>query len=1223
MKQKILVLLTLCIVALFSCSDGDDPIKEIEKPPIEVEDPFIKFDVSSVSFTNEGGEKTLSFETNLNWTITSSESWCKVSPTSGTKGSKSVAITTNANEEYDDRSCTLTIKGGNVTKTIAINQGENFGLLISQDRYELNNEETTIEVEVMANVEFEVVIPEASKAWIERVETRGLVETKLLFLIHKNEEYDGREGSINIRQTDGDLESTITVFQSQKDAIILSERVYDILCEAQQIEVEVKTNIDFEVVIPQDAQEWVSIAQTRALRTETVALDITENRDAEARSTEVYFKNRETTLQDTLLIKQAACGNLVVDDQGGVIIADDVTIEVPQGAFTGEVTVEITKKPPHVMMDEYEASNYYEVKIPKDFTKPLKVQLPANTQVEGDVYFCFATTGYQTSGQKETYTTHLVKATKVGDVYEALLDPFDIPEGDDSNYDDENIIVGLVKDYTEAEVVTRSAATKFSVFCPRFYESYIEFLKQSVSESITILSGVGYNFDKRVAPLRVVVKPFGNDDGFGYFEQSLYDNWSYVAINGKKLEQTLEMKRTIIHELTHFSQSYFDPRNQFSKAKLEGNFLWMSEAIAVWAESLYVDDLSIVQVQNQIAPLEHGFYPPAGNSGNRQNHGYGMAGLIHWLAKKNDNSSIVNLDVAQMNGAKDAYGAFKAAFPTLFDSYNYVSFLHDYVRGGGVDGLLLISVPKLTIADMEEYITASPEKAQRFSAFAQKINFHPDIEFPDDLSGLEIVVEGGKGDYCDLLKFSESTRQLELIKTFNDSYTYNDVNDIKAIHNNREALYVVYYHPYSTVSAEPLKVKAQLVEKEPKITFTTTKNSGETITLLIDAADEDKKDVWIDLNNNGKRDEGEEVTNFNNWAKCTIESQVVSVYGKLKTFDCYDGQVTSLDVGTSNTLQKLVCSHNELTSLDVSGCPNLNYLACTNNNIAVLNLNSSSPFEYLFCDYNQITSLDVSGYPNLKELGFGGNKISAINLSNCTELEGLFCFDNNLTTLDVSNSPAIKTLYCFGNEIQSLNVSSFASLKELRCYDNELTSLNLNGCSDLKWLNCKENNLATLDVKECASLAELDCSDNELAELDVSGMQLEKLRCNNNKISSLNVSNSNKLKYLYCNDNELVSLDVNNNTTLTTVMCYNNQLTTLNVDGCTKLHQLYCENNGLLGIVPAIFDDIGLLEYDIRYRYKYDSEKKEYVMIEDTGKGYWYGHEPAGGCHSPDPCNPL
>lgn len=54
------------------------------------------------------------------------------------------------------------------------------------------------------------------------------------------------------------------------------------------------------------------------------------------------------------------------------------------------------------------------------------------------------------------------------------------------------------------------------------------------------------------------------------------------------------------------------------------------------------------------------------------------------------------------------------------------------------------------------------------------------------------------------------------------------------------------------------------MEKEPKITFTTTKNSGETITLLIDAADEDKKDVWIDLNNNGKRDEGEEVTNFNN-----------------------------------------------------------------------------------------------------------------------------------------------------------------------------------------------------------------------------------------------------------------------------------------------------------------------------------------------------------------------
>lgn len=1060
-----------------------------------MEDPFIKFDVSSVSFTNEGGEKTLSFETNLNWTITSSESWCKVSPTSGTKGSKSVAITTNANEEYDDRSCTLTIKGGNLTKTIAINQGENFGLLISQDRYELNNEETTIEVEVMANVEFEVIIAEASKAWIERVETRGLVETKLLFLIHKNEEYDGREGSINIRQTDGDLESTITVFQSQKDAIILSERVYDILCEAQQIEVEVKTNIDFEVVIPQDAQEWMSIAQTRALRTETVALDITENRDAEARSTEVYFKNRETTLQDTLLIKQAACGNLVVDDQGGVIIADDVTIEVPQGAFTGEVTVEITKKPPHVMMDEYEASNYYEVKIPKDFTKPLKVQLPANTQVEGDVYFCFATTGYQTSGQKETYTTHLVKATKVGDVYEALLDPFDIPEGDDSNYDDENIIVGLVKDYTEAEVVTRSAATKFSVFCPRFYESYIEFLKQSVSESITILSGVGYNFDKRVAPLRVVVKPFGNDDGFGYFEQSLYDNWSYVAINGKKLEQTLEMKRTIIHELTHFSQSYFDPRNQFSKAKLEGNFLWMSEAIAVWAESLYVDDLSIVQVQNQIAPLGHGFYPPAGNSGSRQNHGYGMAGLIHWLAKKNDDSSIVNLDVAQMNGAKDAYGAFKAAFPTLFDSFNYVSFLHDYVRGGGVDGLLLISVPKLTIADMQEYVTASPEKAQRFSAFAQKINFHPDIEFSDDLSRLEIVVEGGKGDYCDLLKFSEKTRQLELIKTFNDSYTYNDVNDIKAIHNNREALYVVYYHPYSTVSDEPIRVKARLVEDQA-IVMTTTKLVGETVQLLIIGGENDN--VWIDLNNNGKQDIGEQVDIQDEYVSYTLQSQIFSIYGNVR---------------------------------------------------------------YLYADDNQLTSLDASGTLGLLHLSCQENELASLNVDGCVELGGVFCANNQLTSLDVSS------------------------------------------CLNLEWLVCYNNQLTSLDVGDCISLKSLFCHQNQLALLDL--------------------SNNTVLKALYCGNNQLVSLDLNGRTTLTDLVCSYNQLTSLDVTGCTALEYMNCVNNGLLGIVPDIFGSIKRLSYDIRFRYKWDNEEGKYVVAEDTQKGYWYGHEPAGGCHKPDPCNPL
>ena len=148
------------------------------------------------------------------------------------------------------------------------------------------------------------------------------------------------------------------------------------------------------------------------------------------------------------------------------------------------------------------------------------------------------------------------------------------------------------------------------------------------------------------------------------------------------------------------------------------------------------------------------------------------------------------------------------------------------------------------------------------------------------------------------------------------------------------------------------------------------------------------------------------------------------------------------------------------------------------------------------------------------------------------------------------------------------------------CYNNQLTSLNASNCESLKELLCGENQLTSLDINGCRALEYLSCSDNQLTVLDVSGLT--------------------KLHSLYCN---------------------NNNLTTLNVNGCTALQALNCADNGLLGIRPAIFDNIKNLRYDIRYQYRWDDYEKRYVVHKDTERGYWYAHEPEGGCHSPNPCN--
>ena len=303
MKRSALFLLSLCML-LITCSDSDDPIKEIEN-----KDPFITLKKTNINFSNEGGSEAILIESNVTWTAKSSASWCTVSPTSGNKSTESITLSAPANKDYDDRSCTVTIEGGGVTKTITVNQGKNLGLLVTQDRYELSNEESTIKVEVKANVEFEV---EINDEWITQVKTRGLTTTNLFFEVAKNESYSGREGTITIKQKDGNMSSTITISQPQGYAIILSEKVFELTSEAQSIVVELKTNIDYEIIIPEEAKSWVTHATTRSFRTETMVFNIAENRNYDERTVEIIIKEKNTDLQEALIINQSKRKDIII-----------------------------------------------------------------------------------------------------------------------------------------------------------------------------------------------------------------------------------------------------------------------------------------------------------------------------------------------------------------------------------------------------------------------------------------------------------------------------------------------------------------------------------------------------------------------------------------------------------------------------------------------------------------------------------------------------------------------------------------------------------------------------------------------------------------------------------------------------------------------------------------------------------------------------------------------
>ena len=160
---------------------------------------------------------------------------------------------------------------------------------------------------------------------------------------------------------------------------------------------------------------------------------------------------------------------------------------------------------------------------------------------------------------------------------------------------------------------------------------------------------------------------------------------------------------------------------------------------------------------------------------------------------------------------------------------------------------------------------------------------------------------------------------------------------------------------------------------------------------------------------------------------------------------------------------------------------------------------------------------------------------------------------------------AVSVISCSGQGFTSLDgVEAFYNLTALRCDSNKLTSLDVSNCNALKFVWCYSNQLTSLDFSQCPDLIYLACYFNQLTSLDVSNCTaLASITCCDNKLTDLDFSDCCELARLDCYYNQLTSLNVDNCAALADLRCYNNKLTTLDVSDCTALTSLYCYENQL------------------------------------------------------------
>lgn len=167
-------------------------------------------------------------------------------------------------------------------------------------------------------------------------------------------------------------------------------------------------------------------------------------------------------------------------------------------------------------------------------------------------------------------------------------------------------------------------------------------------------------------------------------------------------------------------------------------------------------------------------------------------------------------------------------------------------------------------------------------------------------------------------------------------------------------------------------------------------------------------------------------------------------------------------------------------------------------------------------------------------------------------------------SLSLSERESVTWIQCKNQGIGSLEgIEYFSKLDKLECDNNNLTTLDLSKNELLTYLQCDKNQLTSLNLSANTKLNTLRCRNNKLGSLDISQNDLQFLYCSNNQLTSLNLNNHISLKDVDCSYNELSTLEIGTKSNLIRISCQQNNLVSLDVNNVPKLQYLNCNSNQL------------------------------------------------------------
>lgn len=257
---------------------------------------------------------------NKSWTSTinyndSQKDWCEYHPASmDITNDMSMSTFTNVrlmiaqNTSGEERSATITITTGDISKSFTIKQKQNDVISLSTDLIKSNSNGGNNQIEVTSNIDYDVQIPTEHQDWVKfSNRTKAISTNNIEFTIAPNLNYDKRECDIYIIPKNGivteSLAPSLHILQLPKSLIELDKLQETFPKEGGNAIFLLTTNTEYEVVIDK-TYSWIKLDKIENAQAKVQKLYISVSETETPRTGVVLIKDKNSDLIQELSITQ-------------------------------------------------------------------------------------------------------------------------------------------------------------------------------------------------------------------------------------------------------------------------------------------------------------------------------------------------------------------------------------------------------------------------------------------------------------------------------------------------------------------------------------------------------------------------------------------------------------------------------------------------------------------------------------------------------------------------------------------------------------------------------------------------------------------------------------------------------------------------------------------------------------------------------------------------------